>query len=152
MKRPFLRYAILLVAILCVDVAADTEYYQEVMWKPRVMITPEEALNGFWPPSPEPTPVQYTPMGLDVKRLGAVPEAGVHPRVYLTPETADEIRRKMALGDMAPPAFKNMWSRLFRIESANAYFVIRAKSNMRFTDRSLLFGGASRRGGIGGEG
>ena len=117
MKRPFLRYAILLVAILCVDVAADTEYYQEVMWKPRVMITPEEALNGFWPPSPEPTPVQYTPMGLDVKRLGAVPEAGVHPRVYLTPETADEIRRKMALGDMAPPAFKNMWSRFSKTQA-----------------------------------
>lgn len=90
---------------------SNIEYYRDVSWKPRVMITPDEALNNFWPQSPAPTPVHYTPMGLDKQRLGKIPKPSVHPRVYLTPDTAEEIRKKIALGDKESPAFKNIWSR-----------------------------------------
>ena len=85
------------------------EYYKPSAWQPRVTLPAADALRGdFAPPSPE-VKVDYTGAGFAGDRLSKVPAPGVHPRVFFSPEDIELIRKKVALGDKAPIAFRKLW-------------------------------------------
>ena len=84
-------------------------YYKHSTWQPRVTLPAADALRGdFAPPSPE-VKVDYTGTGFAEDRLSKVPAPAVHPRVYFSPDDIVLIRKKVELGDKAPPAFRKLW-------------------------------------------
>ncbi len=100
-----------LVAMTTMSFAGEDsrEYYKPSTWQPRVTLPAADALRGdFAPPSPE-VKVDYTGAGFAGDRLSKVPAPGVHPRVFFSPEDIELIRKKVALGDKAPIAFRKLW-------------------------------------------
>lgn len=92
--------------------AQQRSYYQEPKWKPRTALTYEEVIEGsFWPKSPEVS--KGTPdLTFDASRLGKIPAPGVHPRVLITPDEVEAVRKKLAMGENAPLPFRSMWERV----------------------------------------
>jgi hypothetical protein len=89
--------------------ADERQFYKPSTWQPRVTLPAADALRGdFWPASP-PVQVDYSGPGFAEDRLSAVPAPGVHPRVFFSPSDIELIRKKVALGDKAPIAFRKLW-------------------------------------------
>jgi hypothetical protein len=101
-----------LLLLPCSLYAQQRSYYQEPTWKPRISLTYDEVVNGtFWPKSPAAR--QGAPdEGFDRSRLGKIPAPGIHPRVLITPDEVEAIRKKVEMGELAPLAFRAMWERV----------------------------------------
>lgn len=96
---------------LTVCALGEEEFYKESAWKPRAVLPSADALSGnFWPASPAPQ-MDYDDPEFDASRLTPAPPPGVYPRVLVTPEDVEIIRKTVALGDKAPPEFRAMWER-----------------------------------------
>lgn len=95
----------------------SAQYYAEPAWQPRALLPYRDAIhNDFWPPSPE-VKIDYNDVLFDESKLSKVPAPGIHPRVLITPEDVENIRKKLAAGEQANPAFKTMWKRVSRLKS-----------------------------------
>ena len=105
----------------------NRQYYQEPTWKPRAILSYEDAISGtFWPKSPAVTNTFSDP-GFSEERLSKVPAPGVHPRVLITPDDVEKIRAKVMLGDKAPLPFQSMWARVTK--SKSPFYALVSKNN-----------------------
>jgi hypothetical protein len=113
------KHLILILLLITSGIFAQTRrIYQEPSWSPRIFLPYEEVVKGdFCPPSPT-VPLTYNDPAFDETRLSKVPAPGIHPRVLITPADLEVIRRKVALGENAPLAFKVMWEREKRKQNA----------------------------------
>ncbi len=102
-------------------------FYQEPSWQPRAILPYDEAIKGnFCPESPK-VNITFNDPGFDEQRLSNLPAPGIHPRVLITPDDVEKIRAKVALGDKAAPAFKTMWARVTKNQSA--FYALVTKNN-----------------------
>ncbi|MDX2082222.1 MAG: chitobiase/beta-hexosaminidase C-terminal domain-containing protein [Terrimicrobiaceae bacterium] len=93
------------------------DFYEPSPWKPRAILPTSDALgNDFWPPSSK-EDVNFNDSAFDTSRLTPAPPPGVFPRVLMTPEDIERVRKKVELGDEAPAAFRVLWEREKRKQS-----------------------------------
>jgi hypothetical protein len=111
--------AIVLLSLVAGTIHSQTRtYYKEPTWAPRALLPYDDAINNaFWPKSPE-VNNSYNDPGFAEERLSKLPAPGVHPRVLMTPDDVESIRKKIAMGDKAPKAFQVMWQRQSNIHNA----------------------------------
>ena len=57
-------------------------------------------------PEPIKVPVDYVGEGFAAGRMSKVPEAGVHPRVIMSPEDVERMKKMVTMGDEAPRFFR----------------------------------------------
>ncbi len=105
------------------------EFYHEPAWVPRAHPTLEDVTGGkFHPPSPPlPRAVTFDAPGFAEEKLHPPPAPGVHPRVLVTPEDVEAIRRRVAMGDKAPTEFRVLWERVK--ESRSPFYALVAKDD-----------------------
>lgn len=111
--------AFVIMTAMIISAGEETrQFYRHSTWQPRISLTAEEVLRGdFFPPSP-PVKVNYNDPDFDDSRLHSPPAPGVHPRVLLTPQDAEMIRGKIALGEKAPVPFRAIWERVSKDKGA----------------------------------
>ena len=126
-KKHFAGIVFVVMLITSSLTAQNRKFYQEPTWQPRIFLPYDEVIKGnFCPPSPT-VQLTYNDPTFDESRLSKVPAPGVHPRVLITPTDLEVIRRKVALGEEAPLAFKVMWEREKRKQ--NAFYALVTKND-----------------------
>lgn len=86
-------------------------------YAPRPYPPAEEVLSGELdkklPPGPlYPEPVEPVAQGFQADRLSKIRAPGLHPRIIMSPEDIEQIRRYAFLRDSAPPAFQVAYAAL----------------------------------------
>lgn len=86
---------------------------QEIYW-PKAQVSSEDVYSGVLRKYKNYrrgyTDADYVKNGFDASRLGTLPPAGEHPRLYITPDDLARIRENVAKGDEAPHYFQIFWN------------------------------------------
>ena len=90
----------------------------EPIYWPKGLVTAEEVYGNKLHIKPQPkrgyTAKDFHTEGFAFERLTPLPEPGVHPRLFITPDDIARIRKNVELGEKAPLCFQRYWRTFLR--------------------------------------